>query len=255
MNHSSLQSKPLAGGHAIVTGAARGIGRAIAISLAEAGASVVVNFKSSAAAAEETVEACLRSGGQALAVQADVSRPEQAEQLVETAVRRFGTPQILVNNAGIARTGLLIDTSVEAWDELIDANLKAPFLCTRAVLPHMIREQYGRIINLSSIWGITGGSCEVPYSAAKGGIISFTKALAKEVGPSGITVNCVAPGAVMTDMLSNLSAEDIARIADETPIGRIGTPDDIAHLVRFLTMPASSFITGQVISPNGGLVT
>jgi 3-oxoacyl-[acyl-carrier protein] reductase len=247
--------KPLGGATAIVTGAARGIGRAIAIALAEAGANVVINYRTSTQAAEETMEACRRFGVKAIAVQADVSLPEQVAHLVEATCVNLGSPQILVNNAGIALTGLLLDTTVTEWDDLMNANLKAPFLCTKAVLPHMIRKRYGRIINLSSIWGITGGSCEVAYSAAKGGIISFTKALAKEVGPSGITVNCVAPGAVLTDMLGHLSEEDLAMIANETPVGRIGTPEDVAHLVRFLALPSSSFITGQVISPNGGLVT
>ncbi|TCP52904.1 3-oxoacyl-[acyl-carrier protein] reductase [Tumebacillus sp. BK434] len=250
-----LEEQPLRGAPAIVTGASRGIGRAIAISLAEAGANVIVNYNQSAQAAEETVEACRRYDVKALAVRADLSDPAQAAHLIEATCVNFGAPQILVNNAGISRTGLLLDTTVEEWDEMMHANLRAPFLCAKAVLPHMVQRQYGRIINLSSIWGITGGSCEVAYSASKGGIISFTKALAKEVGPSGITVNCVAPGAVMTDMLSHLSQEDLERIADETPVGRIGTPQDIANLVRFLALPASSFITGQVVSPNGGLVT
>ncbi|ASS75889.1 3-oxoacyl-ACP reductase [Tumebacillus algifaecis] len=253
--HSYPDSRPLAGANAIVTGASRGIGRAIAIALAEAGANLVVNYKNSAAAALETVESCRRADVNAIAVQADLSDPDQAAYLIEATCVNFGAPQILVNNAGIAKTGLLLDTTVEEWDEMMNANLRAPFLCAKAVLPHMVSKQYGRIINLSSIWGMTGGSFEVPYSASKGGIISFSKALAKEVGPSGITVNCVAPGAVMTDMLAHLSAEDLARIADETPVGRLGTPQDIASVVRFLALPSSSFITGQVISPNGGLVT
>lgn len=255
MNTNTCEQQPLRGAHAIVTGASRGIGRAIAIALAEAGANVVVNYNQAALAAEETVEACRRYDVKSIAVRADLSDPDQAAHLIEATCVNFGSPQILVNNAGISRTGLLLDTTVEEWDEMMNANLRAPFLCAKAVLPHMVQKQYGRIINLSSIWGITGGSCEVAYSASKGGIISFTKALAKEVGPSGITVNCVAPGAVMTDMLSHLSQEDLERIAEETPVGRIGTPQDVASLVRFLALPASSFITGQVVSPNGGLVT
>ncbi|ARU62272.1 3-oxoacyl-ACP reductase [Tumebacillus avium] len=255
MNTNTFEQQPLRGANAIVTGASRGIGRAIAIALAAAGANVIVNYNRSVQAAEETVEACRRYDVKSLAVRADLSDPDQAAHLIEATCVNFGSPQILVNNAGISRTGLLLDTTVDEWDEMMNANLRGPFLCAKAVLPHMVQKQYGRIINLSSIWGITGGSCEVAYSASKGGIISFTKALAKEVGPSGITVNCVAPGAVMTDMLAHLSAEDLERIAEETPVGRIGTPQDVAGLVRFLALPSSSFITGQVVSPNGGLVT
>jgi len=248
-------SRPLLGQHAIVTGASRGIGRAIAVSLARAGANVVVNYRHSAAAAEEVVAECRQHGVSALAVQADVAQSSEVERLLETTCVNFGSPTILVNNAGVAYTGLLLDTTEADWDHLMDANLKAPYLCAKAVLPHMIRKQYGRIINISSIWGIAGGSCEVAYSASKGGLIALTKALAKEVGPSGITVNAVAPGAILTDMIGHLSEEDIAMIADETPVGRLGTPEDVASAVLYLALPASSFLTGQIISPNGGLIT
>lgn len=252
---SPATPRPLAGQHAVVTGASRGIGRAIAIGLAQAGANIIVNYRASQEAAEEVVAICRELGAGAFAVQADVSQAEEAAHLIEACCVNFGSPHILVNNAGIARTGLLLDTTEEEWDLLMNANLKAPFLCSKAVLPHMIRRQYGRIINLSSIWGLTGGSFEVAYSASKGGILALTKALAKEMGPSGITVNAVAPGAVQTDMIAHLSEEDLAGIAEETPVGRLGTPEEIAAAVTFLASPAASFITGQVISPNGGLVT
>jgi len=248
-------TRPLLGHHALVTGASRGIGRAIACSLAQAGANVVINYRRSAQQAEEVVVACRQHGVEAIAVQADVTTLDQAMQLVDIATAHFGPPQILVNNAGIVHTGLLLDMTEQEWDNVMNANLKAPFLCTKAVLPAMIRHQYGRIINMSSIWGLAGGSCEVAYSASKGGLIAMTKALAKEMGPSGITVNAVAPGAILTDMLGHLSPADIALIADETPVGRLGTPEEIADVVTFLARPSASFITGQVISPNGGLLT
>ncbi|KEO83204.1 elongation factor P 5-aminopentanone reductase [Tumebacillus flagellatus] len=248
-------TRPLAGQTAIVTGASRGIGAAVAVGLARAGADVVVNYRRNAEMAESVAAICRQHDVRALAVQADVSQAADAEALVQTASVNFGTPSILVNNAGIAHTGLLLDMTEEEWDAVMTSNLKAPFLCTKAVLPHMIRAQYGRIINLSSMWGLAGGSCEAAYSASKGGVIALTKALAKEMGPSGITVNAVAPGAIQTDMLENLSDEDLALLADETPVGRLGTAEDVAHAVTFLALPASSFVTGQVLSPNGGYIT
>ncbi|WP_249226830.1 elongation factor P 5-aminopentanone reductase [Alicyclobacillus mengziensis] len=245
-------TRPLYGQTAIVTGASRGIGRSIAIALGRAGAHVVVNYLKSQAAAAEVVETILNLGSKAIAVQADVSSPEEVETLV-TASTSLGAPQILVNNAGISQSRLLLDTSLEEWDRMLKSNLTAPFLCTKAVLPYMLRSGYGRIVNISSIWGISGGSFEVAYSASKGGIIAFTKALAKEIGPSGITVNAVAPGAIETDMLQGLSQEEMLLLQARTPVGRLGHPDDVANAVVFLVSPRTSYITGQVISPNGGL--
>jgi 3-oxoacyl-[acyl-carrier protein] reductase len=253
--YSEAQQLPLRGQNAIVTGASRGIGRAIALHLAAAGANVVINYRQHEALAAEVVAACRQYGVKASAVQADVSRADEVAYLVQAACVNVGSPTILVNNAGISYTGLLLDTTEQEWDAVMNANLKSPFLCTKAVLPHMIQKGYGRIINISSIWGLAGGSCEVAYSASKGGLIAFTKALAKELGPSGITVNAVAPGAVQTDMLSHLDEEALQMLIEETPVGRLGTPEDVAAAVTFLALPSSSFITGQVISPNGGLVT
>lgn len=247
--------RPLTGQTAIVTGASRGIGRAIAQELARLGAAIAVNYIHSQDYAEQVAAKCESFGSKALPVQADVSKPEDIHRLVETTSLYLGKPDILVNNAGIASHSLLVDTTEYEWDQVMAANLKAPFLCAKAVLPGMIRKQYGRIINMSSIWGIAGGSGEVAYSAAKGGLISFTKALAKEMGPSGITVNAVAPGVIETEMLNRLNQEDRYNLSLETPVGRLGTPQDIASVVGFLALPASGFITGQVISPNGGLVT
>jgi 3-oxoacyl-[acyl-carrier protein] reductase len=246
-------TRPLFGQVAIVTGASRGIGRSIAVALARAGAHVVVNYRSSKDAAEEVVREIRTLGSRAIAVQADVTVPADVDRLI-MASTELGVPRILVNNAGIASSRLLMETSLEEWESLIKSNLTAPFLCAKAVLPHMIREGYGRIINISSIWGIAGGSFEVAYSASKGGLIAFTKALAKEVGKAGITVNAVAPGAIETDMLRNLSDDELDALKQETPVGRLGRPEDVSHAVLFLASPSASYVTGQVISPNGGLV-
>lgn len=253
MTFTYSTTRPLFGQVAIVTGASRGIGRSIAISLAKAGAYVVVNYLQSEIAAEEVVHVCRTVGSKAIAVRADVTNPEHVSELIQAATK-LGVPKILVNNAGIAHARLLQETTLESWNALIASNLTASFLCAKAVLPHMLRENYGRIINISSIWGISGGSYEVAYSASKGGLIAFTKALAKEVGRSGITVNAVAPGAIETDMLEELTSNDRRQIEEETPVGRLGNPDDVSHSVLFLASPSASYMTGQVISPNGGLV-
>ena len=247
-------TRPLFGQVAVVTGASRGIGAAIAISLAKAGAAVVINYLSNRDRAQAVVDKCRTYGSRAIAIQADVTDFHAVEQLMASTIQELGEPDILINNAGRARSALLLDTTEAIWDELMDANLKAPFFCVKSVLPSMIHKHYGRIVNISSIWGISGGSFEVAYSASKGGLIALTKALAKELGSSGITVNAVAPGAIETDMLSDLTADDLKQISAETPVGRLGTPDDVASAVLFLVSPRSSFMTGQIISPNGGLV-
>ena len=164
-------------------------------------------------------------------------------------------PDIIVNNAGISHYGLLSDVSEDDWDLVMNTNLKGMFLCTQAFLPHMISQKYGRIVNVSSVWGITGASCEVLYSTAKGGMNAFTKALAKELAPSGITVNAVAPGAVDTSMLHHMNEEDKQLLINDIPIGRLAQPEEIASLVYFVALPESGYITGQVISPNGGWIT
>ncbi|MDQ0191246.1 3-oxoacyl-ACP reductase FabG [Alicyclobacillus cycloheptanicus] len=246
-------TRPLFGQVAVVTGASRGIGRSIAIALARAGAHVVVNYRQSKDAADAVVDTCRAVGSRAIAVQADVTVPEDVTNLMVMATS-LGVPRILINNAGISKASLLLETSLEDWNALVKSNLTASFLCAKAVLPYMLRAEYGRIINISSIWGIAGGSYEVAYSASKGGLIAFTKALAKEVGRNGVTVNCVAPGAIETDMLQTLTSDERSALAQETPVGRLGTPEDVAHTVLFLASPSASFMTGQVISPNGGLV-
>jgi 3-oxoacyl-[acyl-carrier protein] reductase len=164
-------------------------------------------------------------------------------------------PDVLVNNAGIAHYGMLADVSEEEWDDVIDTNLKGMFLVTQAFMEPMVRRKFGRIINVSSIWGSTGAACEVVYSAAKGGVNAFTKALAKELAPSGVTVNAVAPGAVRTSMLDHLRSDELSALVDDIPVGRLAEPEEIASLIYFLSLPESGYITGQIISPNGGWLT
>jgi 3-oxoacyl-[acyl-carrier protein] reductase len=254
-NHRrTAADRPLAGQVAIVTGGGRGIGRAIALELAAAGASVVVNYHRSQDDAETVADMCRQLAGRALAVGADVGDKDQVAHLV-TAATALGPPRILVNNAGVAWTGLFSETSVDVWERLLRTNLTGTFLCTQAVLPHMLRQGYGRVVNIASIWGMVGGSCEVAYSASKGGVIAMTRALAKELGRTGITVNAVAPGAIASDMTDTLSPQDKAELEAAIPVGHIGEAEDVARCVRFLVSPRASYLTGQVISPNGGLVT
>ncbi|MBR5773657.1 MAG: SDR family oxidoreductase [Clostridia bacterium] len=239
---------------AVITGASRGIGAQCARLFAQNGYNVVINYCSSEQKARELCDELLSQGFSAAIVKADVSVSAQASGLIDKAVELFGGVDVLINNAGIGGQRLITDVTDEIWEHMIGVNLNAAFYCTRRALQHMINKKSGRIINISSIWGICGASCEVHYSAAKAGIIGFTKALAKEVGPSGITVNCIAPGVIDTDMNKALSSDDLDALCDETPIGRLGTADDIARLALFLSEGGGSFITGQVISPNGGFV-
>jgi len=240
---------------ALVTGASRGIGRAVARALAAGGAAVVVNYREQAAAAEQLVRAIEGVGGQALAYQADVGSVAECRTMVDAVVERFGRLDILVNNAGHALDKLLMETEPAEWERMLAVHLTGMYALSRAALPHMIGRSYGRIINISSIWGITGASNEVAYSTAKAGQIGFTRALAREAGPWGITVNAVAPGWIATDMNADLSGEAEQAWVAQTPVGRLGTPEEVAEVVRFLAGPGSGFITGQVFSPNGGVVT
>lgn len=229
---------------ALVTGAGRGIGKAIANRLKEDGFLVIANTKQTPITDTENL----------IGYQADVTSEQQVNQMVAEIISRYGKIDVLVNNAGIADQKLFGDITSSDWDNMMNHNLKSMFLVTKAVLPYMIHEKCGKIVNISSIWGISGASCEVHYSAAKAGVIGFTKALAKEVALSGIYVNCVAPGVIKTDMLNSFSSEDLAALAEETPLQRLGTPEDIAAAVSFFAGNQSDFITGQVLSPNGGFV-
>lgn len=243
----------LAGQVALVTGASRGIGRAIALSLAEAGAQVVVNYARSAESAEAIVAQIEAAGGSAIALQADVAQADQVDALISGTLEKFGRIDILVNNAGITRDTLLLRMKPEDWQAVIDLNLTGVFLCTRAVAKGMLKQRSGRIINIASVAGQMGNPGQANYSAAKAGVIGFTKTIAKEMASRGITVNAVAPGFIATDMTDDLpNTEEILKFI---PLGRFGQPDDIAGMVRFLAAdPAAAYITGQVFNVDGGMV-
>ncbi|WP_013324621.1 3-oxoacyl-[acyl-carrier-protein] reductase [Gloeothece verrucosa] len=237
---------------AIVTGASRGIGRAIAIALAAQGAKVVVNYARSSGAADEVVTDITSAGGEALAIGADVSKAEEVDQLIKQTLEKFGRIDILVNNAGITKDTLMMRMKLEDWQAVIDLNLSGVFLCTRAVTKTMLKQKSGRIINISSVSGLMGNPGQANYSAAKAGVIGFTKTVAKELASRGITVNAVAPGFIATDMTHDLKSEDIIKLI---PLGRFGQPEEIAGMVRFLAGdPAAAYITGQVFNVDGGMV-
>ncbi|WP_322904010.1 elongation factor P 5-aminopentanone reductase [Paenibacillus campi] len=251
----SAGSKPFAEMNVLITGASRGIGAAIAKRFALAGMNVIIHYRSSHEQANEVARACLECGVRVLTVAADLREVEEIRRMQSKLEQHRMEPDILVNNAGLSHYGMLADLSEQEFDDIIAANLKAVFFCSQTFMSYMIRQHYGRIINVSSIWGMTGASCEVLYSASKGGVNAFTKALAKELAPSGVTVNAVAPGAVRTDMLSHLQHEEIRMLEDDIPAGRMAEPDEIASMVYFLSLPESGYMTGQVVSPNGGWLT
>ena len=238
----------------LVTGGARGIGRGIAEKFAQNNYNIIINYNESHDLAMDFEKSLKDRGIMAMAIRADVSDAQQVKAMVDQAMDYFGKIDVLVNNAGIADMNLITDIKEEVWDRLFDVNVKGVFNCTQAVVKGMISEKAGRIINISSIWGIVGASMECHYSATKGAVIAFSKALAKELGPSGITVNTVAPGAVETDMIAPLGEDVFQQVREETPLGTLGRVDQIAETVFFLADESGSFITGQLISPNGGLV-
>lgn len=234
----------------IVTGGAKGIGSAIVKRFIKDGYKVAFTYNSSE---EKAMALCEESGKMCKAFKLDITDSKAVNEAFAEIEKNFGEVDVLVNNAGIAEQALFTDITDEMWHRMIETNLSGAFYCSRAVLPYMIHRKCGKIINISSIWGETGGSCEVHYSAAKAGIIGMTRALAKEVGLSGITVNCVSPGVILTDMTSQFDESTMNELKSETPLNRIGTPEDIAGAVAFLASDDASFITGQDLAVNGGM--
>ena len=242
----------LDGQTALVTGGGRGIGRAIALALGEAGAEVVVNYSSSAAAADDVVATITAAGGKAYALQANVSIEEEVDGLIKTVLDRSGRLDVLVNNAGITRDGLLMRMKTTDWQSVIDLNLSGVFLCTRAVARPMLKQKSGRIINITSVVGLMGNAGQANYAAAKAGVIGLTRSTAKELASRGITVNAVAPGFIATDMTKDLDADSILK---DIPLGTFGTQEQVAGVVRFLAADsAAAYITGQVLQVDGGMV-
>jgi 3-oxoacyl-[acyl-carrier protein] reductase len=239
---------------AVVTGGSRGIGRAIAMTLAAAGATVVVNYQRNAAAADETVAAITAADGAAISIQADVSVSADVERLFKTVIDQYGTVDILVNNAGITRDTLLLRMKEDDFDTVIDTNLRGVYLCTKAALRPMTRARSGRIINITSVVGLIGNAGQSNYAAAKAGIIGFTRAVAREMASRGITVNAVAPGYIETELTAGLGEQVRAAILEAIPLGRLGTPQDVANLVCFLASDAAAYITGQTLTVDGGMV-
>lgn len=239
---------------ALVTGASRGIGKAIARQLAADGYAVAVHCVRAVVRAEQVCEEIVAGGGCAKPYMCDVADSGAVAGMIAAIEKDLGPIEVLVNNAGIAQQKLFTDITDEEWHRMMAVHVDGAFYTCRGCLPHMIRRHKGVIVNVSSMWGQVGGSCEVHYSTAKAALIGLTKALAKEVGPSGIRVNCVAPGVIQTDMTAHLDEESLAALADEAPLCCLGTPEDVAAAVSFLVSDKARFITGQVLAPNGGIV-
>lgn len=238
---------------ALITGSSRGIGKATALALADAGAKIVVNYARSSDAAEKVVGEIVANGGEAIALQADVSKADEVDAMVKATMDKFSRIDVLVNNAGITRDTLLLRMKPEDWQAVIDLNLTGVFLCTRAISKIMLKQRSGRIINVSSVAGLMGNPGQANYSAAKAGVIGFTKTVAKELAPRGITANAVAPGFIATDMTDNL--KNTEEILKYIPLARYGKPEEVAGLIRFLAAdPAAAYITGQVMNVDGGMV-
>ena len=244
----------LEGQVALVTGASRGIGAAIANRLAMAGAKVAINYNTSAEAAAAVMRSIDEAGGTAMLVDADVSRQSDAENAVKSVVDNWGAIDILVNNAGINRDRLLLRMKPEDFDAVLDVNLRGAFLCTRYVMPHLIKKRHGRVINMSSVVGLSGNPGQANYAAAKAGLVGFTKAVAREVASRNVTVNALAPGYITTGMVEDLPDEKRKQILDRIPMGRFGSAEEVAETVVFLSSDGAGYITGQVITIDGGMI-
>lgn len=239
----------------LVTGGSRGIGAAVAVAFAQRGCAVALSYNKSKEKAEKLGKIISQSYSvPCLTIECDVSKRESVEKMFSLAAENLGGVDVLVNNAGISLEKLITDTAEQEWRELMGVNLDGVFYCSRLALPYMISQKSGVIINISSMWGQTGASCEVAYSASKAGVIGFTKALAKEVAPSGVRVNCIAPGVIMTDMMSSFDKNTLRELREETPLGKLGTPKNIADAAVFLASPQAEYITGQVLGVNGGFI-
>ncbi|MDF2838362.1 MAG: 3-oxoacyl-ACP reductase [Evtepia sp.] len=238
----------------LITGASRGIGAETARLFAREGYAVALNYNRSEKQALALAHQLQEEGYRVLPVRADVSDPVQVQKMVDIVLENFCQLDTLLCNAGVGAQGLFTDLTYDAWRTLFSVNLDGVFHCSQAVLPHFVHRKAGQIITVSSIWGMVGASCEVAYSASKAAVIGLTKALAKELGPSNIRVNCVAPGVIETEMNGHLSQEDLVALRDETPLGRMGTAHDVAETILFLASEKGRFYTGQVLSPNGGFV-
>lgn len=250
----TLPKLPLEEQVAIVTGASRGIGRAIALALSEAGAKVVVNYQHNSIGAAEVVGLINGRGGAALAYGTDVCVPGDVRALVETVLERWGRVDILVNNAGVTRDAPFVRMRDEQWNAVLEIDLTSAFVCVQAVLPAMARRSYGRIVNVSSLAGLTGNVGQVNYAAAKAGLLALTKNLARELAPQGITVNAVAPGYIETDMIGDVSERQLQWALNAIPLRRFGSPEEVASAVRFLSLPEASYITGHTLVVDGGWV-
>ena len=239
---------------AVITGSSKGIGKAAAEAFAKNGYNTVICYNNSKESAKELECALIAEGRSAVAIKADVSSKDDIKRLFEEVYSLYGRIDVLVNNAGVSSFGLLSDVSDDEFDAINNVNYKGAFFSCREVIPYMLRHHSGSIVNVSSVWGITGASCESIYSASKAAVISLTKSLAKELGPSGIRVNCVAPGVIDTDMNAHLGAETMADLSDQTPLCRIGEPKEVAEAILFLASDKASFITGQTLTVDGGFI-